>query len=64
MKIEKLIFWQIHATPPTWSSGQLVLTKKQKFEFANRNHAPSKGAQCALDMLCAQITTLENRSTV
>lgn len=38
--------------------------KKQKFEFANRNHAPSKGAQCALDMLCAQITTLENRSTV
>lgn len=38
--------------------------KKQKFEFAKSNHAPSKGAQCALDMLCIQITTLENRSTL
>ena len=35
--------------------------KKQKFEFAKSNHALSKGAHCALDMLCAQITTLQNR---
>ena len=33
MKIEKLIFWQIHATPPTWSSGQLVLTKNRSLSL-------------------------------